>query len=107
MKRLILLPAFLLFVLAMLAAPPGAIVSSEAQDLGSAMPLDQNVKTGQFDNGLRYFIRVNKEPENRAQVWLAVNAGRLAAAAGRMPRGRMGATTSVGAGLAPVPAAGN
>jgi len=75
MKRLILLPAFLLFLLTALALSPIATVPSEAQDLGSPIPPDPDVKQGRYDNGLRYFIRVNKEPENRAQLWLAVNAG--------------------------------
>ncbi|MQY80449.1 MAG: insulinase family protein [Bacteroidetes bacterium] len=39
------------------------------------IPFDQEVTTGEFNNGLRYYIKVNKKPENRAQLWLVVNAG--------------------------------
>lgn len=46
-------------------------------DLEAKMPVDQNVKIGKLDNGLTYYIRKNKKPENRAELRLAVNAGSL------------------------------
>ncbi len=39
------------------------------------LPTDPQVVTGTLDNGLRYFIRANTRPENRAELRLAVNAG--------------------------------
>jgi zinc protease len=45
--------------------------------LTAALPLDPSVVSGRFPNGLRYFIRVNKEPANRAELRLAVNAGSI------------------------------
>ena len=55
------------------------IVQIQAQektfDLNQNLPVDPRVTVGEFDNGLRYYIRVNKKPENRANLWLAVNAG--------------------------------
>jgi zinc protease len=48
---------------------------TEALDLKQRLPVDPKVTVGQFENGLRYYIRVNKKPENRANLWLAVNAG--------------------------------
>ncbi len=39
------------------------------------IPVDPNITHGQFANGLKYYIKVNKKPENRATLWLAVNAG--------------------------------
>lgn len=39
------------------------------------MPLDKNVTLGKLKNGLTYYIRENKEPENRAELRLVVNAG--------------------------------
>ena len=64
-------------------APPDQADSAEhAIDLlessDEAMPLDPAVRTGVLDNGLTYYIRENTEPENRADLWLAVNAGSLA-----------------------------
>ena len=43
----------------------------------STIPLDPNVRVDTLDNGLRYYIRTNKEPENRAELRLVVNAGSL------------------------------
>ena len=39
--------------------------------------LDPSVKTGKLSNGMTYFIKQNKLPENRAELRLAVNAGSL------------------------------
>ncbi len=41
------------------------------------LDFDPSVITGQLPNGLRYYIRANSRPENRAELWLAVNAGSL------------------------------
>ena len=40
-----------------------------------AIPLDPLVRSGTLDNGLKWFIRPNREPENRASLRLVVNAG--------------------------------
>ena len=45
--------------------------------LNDEIPLDTNILTGKLSNGLRYYIRVNKKPENRAFLRLAVNAGSI------------------------------
>lgn len=44
-------------------------------DLDASIPIDSNIVYGQFENGLRYYIKVNKRPEDRAELRLAVNAG--------------------------------
>jgi zinc protease len=46
-------------------------------DLGlkEAIPVDPDITLGEFENGLNYYIKVNKKPENRAALWLAVDAG--------------------------------
>ena len=44
-------------------------------DLAEDLPVDPAVTVGQLDNGLRYFIRPNERPENRAELRLVVNAG--------------------------------
>jgi zinc protease len=51
---------------------------AKAPDLASLtqkLLLDPQVTLGKFDNGLRYYLRVNKKPENRAELQLVVNAG--------------------------------
>lgn len=39
------------------------------------LPSDPAVLTGQFPNGLRYYVRANHEPHARAELRLVVNAG--------------------------------
>jgi zinc protease len=39
------------------------------------LPFDPAVRKGKLGNGLTYYVRENHKPENRAQIWLAVNAG--------------------------------
>ena len=41
------------------------------------LPLDPAVTFGKLDNGLTYYVRKHHKPENRAQLWLAVNAGSM------------------------------
>jgi zinc protease len=41
------------------------------------LPIDPNVIVGKLDNGLTYYIRKNKKPENRVELRLAVNAGSI------------------------------
>jgi zinc protease len=43
--------------------------------LTDQMPLNPNVTTGQFDNGMKYFIMENNTPENRAELQIVVKAG--------------------------------
>ena len=46
-------------------------------DLSQPIPFDPDVKTGQLENGVRYFIRQNVKPEKRAEIRLAINAGSI------------------------------
>lgn len=43
--------------------------------LDSPLPVDPGVKVGKLANGLTYYIRKNKKPENKVELRLAVNAG--------------------------------
>ncbi len=44
-------------------------------DLKAKMPTDPKVKIGQLKNGIKYYIRENKKPENRAELQIVVKAG--------------------------------
>lgn len=44
-------------------------------ELTEVLPRDPAVLTGQLDNGLRYYVRANGRPENRAFLRLIVRAG--------------------------------
>ena len=60
------------FLALVLALPSRA----EAQiPLESPLPVDPNVTIGELDNGLKYIIRQNSRPENRAELRLVVDVG--------------------------------
>lgn len=63
-------------------APAGAPAAAEAAaadtasaSLDAPLPVDPAVREGRLDNGLTYVVRANYRPEDRAEVWLVVNAG--------------------------------
>ena len=43
--------------------------------LESPLPVDPNVTIGELDNGVKYIIRQNSRPENRAELRLVVDVG--------------------------------
>jgi len=50
--------------------------TSDAQKAqGTAIPLDPEIRHGKLENGLTYYVRANKRPQNRAVLRLVVNAG--------------------------------
>jgi len=72
MSRRLLL-AFALFATLI----PGLCVAADlvAADLAAPVPVDPAVTTGTLPNGLRYYVRQNAKPEQRAALWLVVGAG--------------------------------
>lgn len=46
-------------------------------DLTAKVPVDKKVRIGHLDNGLTYYIRANKMPENRIQFRMVTNAGSI------------------------------
>ncbi len=46
-----------------------------ANPLEQVSPLDPQIKVGKLSNGLTYYVMKHKKPEQRASLWLAVNAG--------------------------------
>ncbi len=42
-----------------------------------SIPLDPAVRTGVLDNGLTWYVRVNSEPQQRAELRLVIDAGSL------------------------------
>ncbi|MGP1462099.1 MAG: M16 family metallopeptidase [Tannerella sp.] len=41
------------------------------------IPVDKNVRMGQLENGLTYYIRANKRPENRANFYIVQRVGSI------------------------------
>lgn len=55
-------------------------VKAQQQSSGKSTEVStksRTLKTGTFKNGLRYYIQHNKSPANRAEIWLAVDAGSI------------------------------
>lgn len=54
-------------------------ITVEGQNLGLADPLprDPDIRMGQLDNGLVYYVRKNNRPSNRAELALAIKAGSI------------------------------
>jgi zinc protease len=41
------------------------------------LPIDARVTVGELDNGIRFYVRANERPEERAELRLVVNAGSI------------------------------
>jgi len=50
-------------------------LNSQEANPGQPIPPDPNIKIGKLENGITYYIKVNKKPEQRIELRLAVNAG--------------------------------
>ncbi len=50
-------------------------VTIEDPTLSGKLPLNQEVISGKFDNGLTYYILPNQKPKNKVELRLVVNAG--------------------------------
>jgi zinc protease len=56
----------------------GSATNGNAQtNLTDPLPKDNKVKIGKLDNGLTYFIRENKKPEQKVELRLVINAGSI------------------------------
>lgn len=67
-----------IFLLALAAIFFSACATTDtAPPSGEGIPLDPLVQTGALDNGLRWYIRPNSEPEDRASLRLVINAGSI------------------------------
>ena len=59
----------------LLSAAPQDGTDPATAPLTARIPVDSAVSTGTLENGLRYYVRANAKPENRAELRLVVNAG--------------------------------
>jgi len=50
-------------------------LSAQVQDLNKLIPADPAIRIGKLDNGITYYIKQNKKPEQRVELRLAINAG--------------------------------
>ncbi len=63
-----------ILLLSLLAGP---LASQDAPRATERLPTDATVRVGTLDNGMRFYIRANPRPEQRAELRLAVNAGSI------------------------------
>lgn len=57
-------------------APPASVAAqADKYPLDQKIPVDARITVGELGNGLRYWIRENREPKNRAELRLVINAG--------------------------------
>lgn len=69
------IPFLLLAATLAVAAPATAQQPSPDQMARMPLPVDPAVTVGELENGIRYYIRQNARPEQRAELRLVVNAG--------------------------------
>ncbi|MGM0581186.1 MAG: M16 family metallopeptidase [Bacteroidota bacterium] len=67
--------AFMLLFSASLAWSQSSEIDKALQN--KPIPLDPNVKVGQLENGLTYYIRQNEKPEDQVEFRLVINAGSM------------------------------
>jgi len=56
---------------------PVSKIEEQVPQLNDIIPTDKNVIIGKLDNGVKYYIRKNEKPENRAELRLVLNAGSI------------------------------
>ena len=68
-------------LLSLIACTEGYTMTSETIPKmipeGEIIPIDSAILLGKFSNGLTYYVLENRKPENRAQLWLVLNAGSI------------------------------
>ena len=74
-----------LMVLALIVVASGLVATAQRAvttgpqnvPLTAVVPVDPRITVGTLSNGLRYYLRANKQPERRAELRLVVNAGSI------------------------------
>lgn len=74
MRRRIAAALFLLLASTLAVAP---VLAQPAASDDEPLGISDSVRTGTLDNGMRFLIRENNEPENRLQLRLTLNAGSI------------------------------
>ena len=75
MKRLYILPLLIVFIINGCSIVNNSVSPEKPNKEEKKLGIDPLVTIGKLENGLTYYIRENKKPENRADFRLVVNAG--------------------------------
>jgi zinc protease len=78
MKNLRLLSLFVICFF-ILGTAAGQVI-----DLKQPIPPDPSIRIGKLENGLTYYIKSNKKPEQRIELRLAINAGSICETEGQL-----------------------
>ncbi|MBO9565398.1 MAG: insulinase family protein [Niastella sp.] len=73
-KPFVAFSRWLLLLAVIIATGPSM---AQTTDLKTVLPVDAKVKIGKLDNGLTYYIRQNKKPEQKVELRLVLNAGSI------------------------------
>jgi zinc protease len=73
--KLLSVLAFAAALLPVSGQEKAAVNPPQTAALDQTLPVDPQITIGKLSNGLRYYIRANQTPENRAELRLVVNAG--------------------------------
>src|SRR6266850_6605993 len=74
-RLMVPLSAFALAVSFVGAQPPAPTTNVRDAPLSQTVPVDPLITVGTLPNGLRYYVRANRQPQARAELRLVVNAG--------------------------------
>ncbi len=79
MRRIHFLPAVFCLILLAACVTTQQAVEQKAPPAPPEppLPVDPQVTVGRLENGMRYYIRENRKPENRAELRLVVDAGSI------------------------------
>ena len=75
--QILLLSAATVAATCLTGAQTPATTTAQTAALTQTIPVDTQITTGKFANGLRYYVRANKKPANRGELRLVVNAGSI------------------------------
>jgi zinc protease len=66
-----------LLLLVAIFSTGSSMAQNTSPDLKASIPVDPKVKIGKLDNGLTFYIRQNKKPEQKVELRLVINAGSI------------------------------
>src|SRR5687768_7679727 len=74
MKKLFCVSLYHMFLLLAILYLNGSLAQ---MNLEQKLPVDPKLKIGKLDNGLTYYIRQNKKPEQKVELRLVINVGAI------------------------------
>ncbi len=75
MRPILIFPILLAPAACLPQSRPAAPAPASSVATAERLPVDPQVKIGTLENGLRYYVRVNRRPEQRAELRLVVRVG--------------------------------